>query len=144
MDEHQILAQITTLVDQEHQLRTKVQDGSLTSDEEHAELPHSKVRWTNAGICSGSGGRSGSSGRTRRRRAAPGGTGGEVPAVVRQHGLPGAQLRLDGAAVIPTWVKCSSSRSCSLCGGVDVVLRNRVLADLVVRHRAGRRRVGSG
>ena len=30
MDEHQILTQISTLVDQEHQLRTKVQDGSLT------------------------------------------------------------------------------------------------------------------
>jgi len=38
MDEHQILSQITTLVDQEHQLRSKVQDGSLTSDEEHAQL----------------------------------------------------------------------------------------------------------
>ena len=38
MDEHQILSQITALVDQEHQLRTKVQNGSLTSAEEHADL----------------------------------------------------------------------------------------------------------
>jgi Protein of unknown function (DUF2630) len=38
MDEHQILSQITALVDQEHQLRAKVQGGSLSSDEEHAEL----------------------------------------------------------------------------------------------------------
>ncbi len=38
MDEHQILSQITTLVDQEHQLRSKVQDGTLTSDEENAQL----------------------------------------------------------------------------------------------------------
>jgi hypothetical protein len=38
VDEHQILSQITTLVDQEHQLRSKVQEGSLTSEEEQAEL----------------------------------------------------------------------------------------------------------
>ena len=38
MDEHQILAQITSLVDSEHALRSKVQDGSLTSDEERAQL----------------------------------------------------------------------------------------------------------
>ncbi len=38
MDEHQILSQITALVDQEHQLRTKVQHGVLSSAEEHAKL----------------------------------------------------------------------------------------------------------
>ena len=38
MEEHQILSQITALVDQEHQLRTKVQNGVLSSTEEHAEL----------------------------------------------------------------------------------------------------------
>ena len=38
MEEHQILSQITALVDQEHQLRTKVQNGVLSSAEEHAEL----------------------------------------------------------------------------------------------------------
>ena len=38
MDEHQILTQISTLVDQEHRLRTKVQAGSLTSQEEHDQL----------------------------------------------------------------------------------------------------------
>ena len=38
MDEHQILSQITALVDQEHQLRTKVLDGSLASAAENEEL----------------------------------------------------------------------------------------------------------
>ena len=38
MDEHQILTQINTLVDQEHQLRTKAQQGELTSQEEHDRL----------------------------------------------------------------------------------------------------------
>jgi hypothetical protein len=38
VDEHEILTQITALVDQEHQLRSKVQNGTLTSDAEHAEL----------------------------------------------------------------------------------------------------------
>ena len=38
MDEHQILTQISTLVDHEHQLRTKVQDVSLSSQEEHDRL----------------------------------------------------------------------------------------------------------
>ncbi len=38
MDEHQILSQITTLVDQEHQLRTKLRDGELSADEERDRL----------------------------------------------------------------------------------------------------------
>lgn len=38
MDEHQILSQITTLVDQEHQLRGRLKDGALTSTQEQQEL----------------------------------------------------------------------------------------------------------
>ncbi len=38
MDEHQILAQITTLVDQEHELRTKLRDGELSANEERDQL----------------------------------------------------------------------------------------------------------
>jgi hypothetical protein len=38
MDEHQILNQITTLVDREHELRTQVQRGELTGDAEREQL----------------------------------------------------------------------------------------------------------
>ncbi|MGS0684111.1 DUF2630 family protein [Nakamurella sp. GG22] len=38
MDEHQILSQITTLVDQEHQLRTRLRDGELSAEEERDRL----------------------------------------------------------------------------------------------------------
>jgi hypothetical protein len=38
VDEHQILSQITALVDQEHQLRSKVQNGTVSTSQEHAEL----------------------------------------------------------------------------------------------------------
>jgi len=38
VDEHQILSQITTLVDQEHQLRGRLKDGALTSTQEQQEL----------------------------------------------------------------------------------------------------------
>ena len=38
MDEHQILSQITTLVDQEHELRTKLRDGELSANEERDRL----------------------------------------------------------------------------------------------------------
>jgi Protein of unknown function (DUF2630) len=38
MDEKSILGQIHELVDEEHKLRTQVQAGALSSDEEHARL----------------------------------------------------------------------------------------------------------
>ncbi len=38
MDEHQILSQMTTLVDQEHALRTKLRDGELSANEERDRL----------------------------------------------------------------------------------------------------------
>jgi Protein of unknown function (DUF2630) len=38
MDDKQILHRITELVDEEHQLRTRYQAGSATSDGEHARL----------------------------------------------------------------------------------------------------------
>lgn len=38
MDEHQILSQISTLVDQEHQLRGRLRDGALTTREEQDQL----------------------------------------------------------------------------------------------------------
>lgn len=38
MDEQQILDQITGLVDKEHQLRSQVQGGSLTTQDEHEQL----------------------------------------------------------------------------------------------------------
>ena len=38
VDEHSILTQITTLVDQEHELRTQFQRGELTGDSEREQL----------------------------------------------------------------------------------------------------------
>ena len=38
MDEKQILTQINDLVDREHQLRSQVQGGDLTTGDEHAQL----------------------------------------------------------------------------------------------------------
>lgn len=38
MDEHQILSQISTLVDREHELRTAYQRGELTGDAEREQL----------------------------------------------------------------------------------------------------------
>lgn len=38
VDEHSILTQISTLVDQEHELRTQVQRGELTGDSEREQL----------------------------------------------------------------------------------------------------------
>jgi hypothetical protein len=38
MDDKQILAQVHTLVEQEHRLRSAVSDGRLGSDEEQAQL----------------------------------------------------------------------------------------------------------
>jgi hypothetical protein len=38
VDEHQILSQISTLVDQEHQLRGRLRDGALTTREEQDQL----------------------------------------------------------------------------------------------------------
>ncbi len=38
MNEHQILSQISSLVDQEHQLRTRVREGDLSSQQEQDEL----------------------------------------------------------------------------------------------------------
>jgi hypothetical protein len=38
MDEQQILSQISTLVDQEHQLRTRLRDGDVSSQDEHEQL----------------------------------------------------------------------------------------------------------
>ena len=40
MDEKTILGHIDELVDEEHQLRTKVMEGELSSDEERARLRH--------------------------------------------------------------------------------------------------------
>jgi len=38
VDEHQILSEISTLVDREHQLRSAHQRGELTGDDERARL----------------------------------------------------------------------------------------------------------
>jgi len=38
VDEQQILTKINDLVDREHQLRTQVQGGDVTTDDEHAQL----------------------------------------------------------------------------------------------------------
>ncbi len=38
MDEHQILSQISTLVDREHELRSAHQQGELTGADERAQL----------------------------------------------------------------------------------------------------------
>ena len=38
MDEHQILSQISTLVDQEHELRTRLRGGDLSAEEEQDRL----------------------------------------------------------------------------------------------------------
>lgn len=38
MDEHQILNQISTLVDREHELRGRLQRGELTADSEREQL----------------------------------------------------------------------------------------------------------
>ena len=38
MDEHQILSQITALVDQEHQLRSQVQGREVSTAQEHEQL----------------------------------------------------------------------------------------------------------
>jgi hypothetical protein len=38
MDQHEILEQVQSLVDQEHELRARAQRGELTPDEEQAEL----------------------------------------------------------------------------------------------------------
>jgi hypothetical protein len=38
MDEHQILSQISTLVDREHELRSAFTRGELTGDDERAQL----------------------------------------------------------------------------------------------------------
>ncbi|MEJ3745416.1 DUF2630 family protein [Actinomycetes bacterium KLBMP 9797] len=38
MEDTQILSQINRLVDEEHQLRSQLQAGAISSDEEHARL----------------------------------------------------------------------------------------------------------
>ena len=38
MDDKQIMHRITELVDEEHELRTRVQSGQIDSDDEHARL----------------------------------------------------------------------------------------------------------
>ena len=45
MDEHQILNQISTLVDREHELRSAYQRGDLTGVVPMADLIHESLRW---------------------------------------------------------------------------------------------------